>query len=912
MKKKVIARILAIAFILAGVVLLVFCIKGIGNGNEYFDLFKKIDVKIQDAYQEIDEKGLDQFKADYRSTYQIVDTFDTAGKDAAVIYQDEMHETYGLIDTLEITDVFVQSISALGADRAQECTDEIFSAISQADKAFKKMNDVGADTALDYLDGVSTAIETYGLDEARAKLDEGNAEMDKDTKQKADSFLDYVFQTIKDNKKALEAAEPAAEETAGETADAEAEQPAAENETDRKAVEMALAYLTTVASSEQSSVEFAQQQLTEKYQAAEAEDKDKVLEYVASVFRLVEDLETNPAKTYIKDILKTVKEQGISDVRAFMDHIYEKDPVKLQYLQGIYKMIDENGIEYAKLHCGDINEQVTRADSQAAPAVLSAMRSADPGATGEEGEYTARLNKIREVIDQDQSLNHYLTDVFAIDKEVGRAIKNSESDASKAERDAGKLQEAEKALEEAQAALDAADESGKADAEKAVEEAQDARDLAVTKYRLSKEDADNSRFTETKARKYLDRLLSAMDLSERLIQPESREFARNYQNGICSLVSELGPKKAMKYMTGNITAFDQKESRLRLTELGTDNSEKLEALDESKLFCMRNKALLMILSAAALVIGVALLLTKFSETNDVQPRLTREERAQMGHHMGLKTSRTIANTSIHAILIIISIIWLIPFISIVLQSFRAESTLQVDYVMPEKLHIYNYVDLLSTNFPIWYLNTFIIALVTAALQTVIVLCMSYTLSRFRFKMRKPLMRFMLILGMFPGMLTMIILYRVLSDLGLTQANSVPGLILVYIASSGMGYYVSKGFFDTVPKSLDEAARVDGATRFQVLKKIILPLSKPIVIYTILTAFMGPWGDFVFARYIAFGTSKGMNVAVGLYNWLNRDQIASHYTMFCAGGVLVAIPVAILFMCLQKYYVEGVTGGAVKG
>ena len=171
---------------------------------------------------------------------------------------------------------------------------------------------------------------------------------------------------------------------------------------------------------------------------------------------------------------------------------------------------------------------------------------------------------------------------------------------------------------------------------------------------------------------------------------------------------------------------------------------------------------------------------------------------------------------------------------------------------------------------------------------------------------------MLILGMFPGMLTMIILYRVLKDLGMTQANALPGLILVYVASSGMGYYVSKGFFDTIPKSLDEAARVDGATRFQILKKIILPLSKPIVIYTVLTAFMGPWGDFVFAKYVSFGTSAGMNVAVGMWSWLQQDMIGQKYTMFCAGGVIVAIPVTILFMCLQKYYVEGVTGGAVKG
>ena len=281
-------------------------------------------------------------------------------------------------------------------------------------------------------------------------------------------------------------------------------------------------------------------------------------------------------------------------------------------------------------------------------------------------------------------------------------------------------------------------------------------------------------------------------------------------------------------------------------------------------------------------------------------------------YMGLRTSRLISNIAVYIVLAVMSILWLIPFVFILLQSFRVESTWQVGYVIPQHWGFDNYIALWNSDFKNWYLNTFIIALVVAALQTVIVLCMSYTLSRFRFKLRKALMRFMLILGMFPGMLTMIILYRVLKDLNLTQANAVPGLILVYVASSGMGYYVSKGFFDTLPKSLDEAARVDGATRLQVLTRIILPLAKPIVIYTVLTAFMAPWGDFVFARYVAFGTSAGYNVAVGMFNWLNQDQIGNCYTMFCAGGVVVAIPVTILFLCLQKYYVEGVTGGAVKG
>ena len=289
-------------------------------------------------------------------------------------------------------------------------------------------------------------------------------------------------------------------------------------------------------------------------------------------------------------------------------------------------------------------------------------------------------------------------------------------------------------------------------------------------------------------------------------------------------------------------------------------------------------------------------------------------------HMKASTKRKIGNIIAYTILILMSIIWIFPFICIVLQSFRCETTWMTGYIIPQKWGFDNYVRLFNeTKFLKWFTNTTVIALFTCVIQTFMVLCMAYTLSRLRFKGRKFLMNAMLVLGMFPGMLTMIILYRVLADLkifgetGLTQTMSVPGLILVYTASSAMGYHVAKGFFDTIPKSLDEAARVDGANRAQVLFKIILPLAKPIVIYTLLTAFMAPWGDFVFASYVAFNNTDGMNVAVGLNNLIGSSKgLDANYTVFCAGGVIVAIPITILFICLQKYYVEGVTGGAVKG
>ncbi len=283
-------------------------------------------------------------------------------------------------------------------------------------------------------------------------------------------------------------------------------------------------------------------------------------------------------------------------------------------------------------------------------------------------------------------------------------------------------------------------------------------------------------------------------------------------------------------------------------------------------------------------------------------------------HMGMSTSRAISNTIAYIVLVIMSVIWLIPFFCIFCESFRCESTWQVGYVIPQKWGFDNYVNLFTnTNFPRWFLNTFVVALFVSVFQTLFVLMMSYGLSRLRFKGRKFLMNSMLVLGMFPGFLTLILLYKLLNSWGLTNENAMWGLILVYVASSGMGYYVSKGFFDTISKSLDEAARIDGASRLQIFYKVIMPLSKPIVIYTILTAFMAPWGDFVFAKYLAHATSNGMNVAVGLQNLISTPNgLSANYTTFCAGGIVVAIPVTVLFMFLQKYYVEGVTGGAVKG
>ena len=281
--------------------------------------------------------------------------------------------------------------------------------------------------------------------------------------------------------------------------------------------------------------------------------------------------------------------------------------------------------------------------------------------------------------------------------------------------------------------------------------------------------------------------------------------------------------------------------------------------------------------------------------------------------LGAKASRRLGNTVIYIILILITVIWLFPFFGILMESFKVNTQMMDGELFPGKWGFDNYIRLFKeTDFLKWFGNTAFMGVAVAVFQTMFVLMMSYGLSRLRFKGRKALMNMMLILGMFPGFLTMILIYKVFVDLGLTMEMAPVGLVIVYCASSAMGYYVAKGFFDTIPKTLDEAARVDGATRFQVFYKVIMPLAGSIVIYTILMGFMAPWGDFMMASYIIHENSAGMNVAVGMYEWLSKTNLNTHYTMFCAAGVVVAIPVTAVFLALQKYYVEGVTGGAVKG
>ena len=182
----------------------------------------------------------------------------------------------------------------------------------------------------------------------------------------------------------------------------------------------------------------------------------------------------------------------------------------------------------------------------------------------------------------------------------------------------------------------------------------------------------------------------------------------------------------------------------------------------------------------------------------------------------------------------------------------------------------------------------------------------------RFKIRKTYMNIAMILGLFPAFMSMVAVYYILKAVGLSEGSMIRvALILVYSGGSGAGFLLAKGFFDTIPYAVDEAAILDGCTRWQVFQKITLPLSKPIIVYTVLTAFMGPWLDFIFAKVICRANSDQYTVAIGLWKMLEKEYIDSWYTSFAAGAVLISIPIAILFLIMQRYYVDGVSG-AVKG
>lgn len=282
-----------------------------------------------------------------------------------------------------------------------------------------------------------------------------------------------------------------------------------------------------------------------------------------------------------------------------------------------------------------------------------------------------------------------------------------------------------------------------------------------------------------------------------------------------------------------------------------------------------------------------------------------------------KTMKKVVNPILrHVVLVILAVIWLVPIVWLLVTSFSGYKGINTAHFFPQTWSLDNYKALFVepdsvVQYTAWFSNTFIIAVFTCIISTIFVLMVSYTMSCTRFKGRKALMSFGIILNMFPGVLSMIAVYFIMKSLGLT--NSHLGMIIVYSAASGLGYLIAKGFMDTISVSLREAAKLEGASEAKIFWRIILPLSKPIIVYTVISSFLVPWGDFVLAKLMLnSGISQDWTIAIGLYNMLNKSLINKYFSIFCAGGVIVSIPISILFVLMQKFYVEGIAGGSVKG
>ena len=303
---------------------------------------------------------------------------------------------------------------------------------------------------------------------------------------------------------------------------------------------------------------------------------------------------------------------------------------------------------------------------------------------------------------------------------------------------------------------------------------------------------------------------------------------------------------------------------------------------------------------------------KNSEVKEIKSFSVKKEYKEK---MGMSKKQKIGGILKTVLLFILAVIWLIPILWLLVTAFSAYPGMSRTRFFPERWTLANFSRLFFhpdsiLQYVRWFWNTLVIALFTCVISSVFVLMVSYAFSCMRFGGRKGLMTFSLILNMFPGVLSMIAVYFILKSLGLT--NSHLGMIIVYSASSGLGYLIVKGYMDTIPMSLRESARIEGANEYIIMTRVIMPICKPIIVYQIIFSFLIPWGDFVLAKLMLnSGLSKDWTVAIGLYNMLDKALINKYFSIFCAGGLIISVPISILFILMQKFYIEGVSGGANK-
>ena len=265
---------------------------------------------------------------------------------------------------------------------------------------------------------------------------------------------------------------------------------------------------------------------------------------------------------------------------------------------------------------------------------------------------------------------------------------------------------------------------------------------------------------------------------------------------------------------------------------------------------------------------------------------------------------------IYMVFIVLLITTIYPMIWVVGTSLNPGNTLLVSRMFPDNPSLLHYVELIrNTDFMLWFGNTLKIAVANAFLSTILVAMTAYAFSRFRFKGRQQGLMTLLVLQMFPGFLSIMAIFVLLLQTKLLDTHL--GLILIYVGGSiSMGTWVMKGHFDTIPRSLEEAAFIDGASNKDAFFRIILPLSLPSITFVALNSFITPFMDFILPQ-IVLRSSEKMTLAQGLYSMV-ANETNSSFTVFAAGAVLVALPITLLYMYFQKYLIHGMTAGADKG
>ncbi|XID90385.1 sugar ABC transporter permease [Paenibacillaceae bacterium WGS1546] len=281
----------------------------------------------------------------------------------------------------------------------------------------------------------------------------------------------------------------------------------------------------------------------------------------------------------------------------------------------------------------------------------------------------------------------------------------------------------------------------------------------------------------------------------------------------------------------------------------------------------------------------------------------------MNSKSGRRRSKWIVPAILYSILAVTALAVLYPVLWIVSSALTPGNALSSS-VWPRRATMRHFTELLNeTQFLLWFKNTLFIATMTMLLSTVLIFLAAYSFSRFRFPGRRKGLMAMLVLQMFPNFMGMIAIYVLLLHVGLLDSHW--GLILVYAGGSiPFGVWLVKGYFDGLPRSLEEAAKIDGASHSLIFFRIILPLSVPIVTFIAISHFIAPWMDFIFARLVIRSTDK-TTVAIGLYNMITGRQ-NTQFASFAAGAVLISVPITILFLFLQRFIVDGLAAGANKG